>query len=299
MATSLKIESTDGARNTYNTNVNYINESCADGTLRTFADKLFELSNNTVHSVAKITTTDITNAQPEPTGYVINTPGYFSDWKNYRYANLLGVDLKSAVEKLERDSMTDIVIDSLTIKRPSSAIQYYVPVYKINYTNEGDQFSTEVNGKTLNELFVAFRATYNDDSDITKATVSALIANNTYEDLGFTVEEALELYKTGKFFKVLAAAYNYKITNTNKTDFNVLLEYDETSNSLKAVPRYADTEIFGVMFTGSFDDSITYTNEQGESILYPEYEGLIVPKDGVIKTVGNKHRITLGNFEDW
>lgn len=67
MATSLKITSTDANLNTVNTNIGYINESCADSDLKLFATHLFNLSDNTMNAVTKITSTDITNAKSAPT----------------------------------------------------------------------------------------------------------------------------------------------------------------------------------------------------------------------------------------
>lgn len=63
MSVTLKITSQDSARNEMTTNVNYINPNATDATLREFADELFTLSNNTVLTVSKTVTEDITNAE--------------------------------------------------------------------------------------------------------------------------------------------------------------------------------------------------------------------------------------------
>lgn len=63
MSVTLKITSQDGARNEMTTNVNYVNPNTTNATLKEFATELFNLSNNTLLTVNKVVTEDITNAE--------------------------------------------------------------------------------------------------------------------------------------------------------------------------------------------------------------------------------------------
>lgn len=126
MATSLKIASTDANSNTVNTNIGYINESCADSDLKLFATHLFNLSDNTLNQVYKITSTDITNAKSAPTvtytlpseAYDTTNPLfwatiYANNKKNY-WAEEFGTDavvLKS-ITPLETDTSVKIVFET-------------------------------------------------------------------------------------------------------------------------------------------------------------------------------------------
>lgn len=53
--------SSNGSTKTFN--VGYANPSATDFTLKTFAEKIMELSDGTLETVKRVKTTDITNAQ--------------------------------------------------------------------------------------------------------------------------------------------------------------------------------------------------------------------------------------------
>lgn len=126
MATSLKITSTDANSNEVNTNIGYINESCADSDLKLFATHLFNLSDNTMNAVTKITSTDITNAQSAPiviytlpseaydtTNPLFLATIYAGNKKNY-WAEEFGTDavvLKS-ITPLETDTSVRVVFET-------------------------------------------------------------------------------------------------------------------------------------------------------------------------------------------
>lgn len=65
MATSvsLKITSLSPTNNEVTTNVSYINPNATDAVLNEFATELFKHSDNTLQTVTKVKSDDITNAQ--------------------------------------------------------------------------------------------------------------------------------------------------------------------------------------------------------------------------------------------
>lgn len=65
MATSvsLKITSLSPTNNEVTTNVGYINPNATDAVLNEFATELFRHSDNTLQTVTKVKSDDITNAQ--------------------------------------------------------------------------------------------------------------------------------------------------------------------------------------------------------------------------------------------
>lgn len=59
----ITINMTDTANNSKTFTVGYANPSASDYTLKTFAEKIMELSTGTLNTVKRVKTTDITNAQ--------------------------------------------------------------------------------------------------------------------------------------------------------------------------------------------------------------------------------------------
>lgn len=265
MGTSLKIESTDGARNTYNTNVNYINESCADGTLRTFADKLFELSNNTVHSVAKITTTDITNAEPEPTGsYALWTPSAeFYDINNVDFMNLLGNENRALADDPEGiKAINNITVDD--------------------------------------DMFIDFECTLNDGSTKTKHQTGCAIFNQKPGRFAVTVEDEIQWPSIPSSPKYSFIAQKIRISLSDLAEMiqqnkmiqvyaqyisAIMADYDNArqrvsyvpaTNSIRVDPVEGVTENFGVQlnYTGGF---YIWDYKQDDEVVDPNYyEGKVL-----------------------
>lgn len=65
VGTKLTIESTSVNGKSSTLNVGYINPNVTDGTLKTFADKLFSFSTNNVKGVYRVTTENITDASED------------------------------------------------------------------------------------------------------------------------------------------------------------------------------------------------------------------------------------------
>ena len=63
MTTSLQLALTDGALNNLQKTIPFINPNASDYTLKTFAEGLYSLSNDTLGEITRIDKTDITNAQ--------------------------------------------------------------------------------------------------------------------------------------------------------------------------------------------------------------------------------------------
>lgn len=159
MATSLKITSTDANSNEVNTNIGYINESCADSDLKLFATHLFNLSDNTMNAVTKITSTDITNAQSAPiviytlpseaydtTNPLFLATIYAGKKKNY-WAEEFGTDavvLKS-ITPLETDTSVRVVFETGGVEHiidEDCLLNYLVPDINMPIQNEHVESAT-------------------------------------------------------------------------------------------------------------------------------------------------------------
>lgn len=229
MATSLKIESTDSARNTYNTNVNYINESCADGTLRTFADKLFELSNNAVRSVAKITTTDITNVQPEPTGayasFIVPATSY--DVNNGIFA--AGLVLKGIPsDAMDEYGTTDIKLTSVTFGTNNNI--------SFGITTDGTPQTTNTTVQNSIKFNFGSDVTFTDESD-------SLVSPSTWRAYVLPPETSEEqntlgaqMIMAGNIWEYFAYVLNYEDNNAN-----FIASYNSTTHVFKIEPKEGTT----------------------------------------------------------
>lgn len=65
MTTALQLGLTDGALNTFQKTVPYINPNASNYTLKNFATALYSLSNDTLGEITRVDKTDITNATNE------------------------------------------------------------------------------------------------------------------------------------------------------------------------------------------------------------------------------------------
>lgn len=62
MTTSLQLGLVDGALNSLQKTIPFINPNASDYALKTFAEGLYNLSNDTLNDIVRIDKTDITNA---------------------------------------------------------------------------------------------------------------------------------------------------------------------------------------------------------------------------------------------
>ncbi len=65
MTTALQLGLTDGARNTFQKTIPYVNPSATNYKLKTFANALYSLSDDTLGDIVRIDKEDITNATNE------------------------------------------------------------------------------------------------------------------------------------------------------------------------------------------------------------------------------------------
>ena len=279
MATSLKIESTDGARNTYNTNVNYINESCADGTLRTFADKLFELSDNTVNSVAKITTTDITNAQPEPAGaYALWTPSAeFYDINNVEFMNLIANEQRV----IATDPEGIKAINNVTVSGN---------FIKFNCTLNDNSTDTMncANYTALNQNQGRFAVTVEDEIQWPSIPQSPTYANIA-QKLGISISDIAEMIQQNKSIQMYVQYLSAIMADYNNARQSV--SYVPATNSIRVDTAEGVTDNFGVYLNYIYHFYIWNDKIGAEEVDPNYYEGKVLGQN--VTVINDKGKLGI------
>lgn len=270
MATSLKITSTDANLDTVTTNIGYINESCADSDLKLFATNLFNLSDNTLTQIDKITSTDISNVQPEPTGtYALWTPSAeFYDINNVDFMNIIANENRVLADDPEGIK----AINSVTVNGN------YI---KFNCTLNDDSTDTKSKSKcpVFNQKQGRFAVTVEDEIQWV-----AIPSNPSYsviaQALGISISDIAEMIQQNKIVQMYAQYVSAVMTNYSGARQSV--SYVPATNSIRVDPVEGVTDNFGLYLNYVAEFYIWDYTQDDEVVDTNYYEGKVLGQNVTI-----------------